>query len=108
MQTMKNSIQIRGNPLRHGGRTRRATSPYYGEADKGAFTSFYFVGIVCKKLPTRPLEGRRFGFLSAENQKRKPRGLPHAVSDGAFAALWVRVHHIEGSAFTEPTLPWGA
>ena len=32
MQTMKNSILIRGNPLRHGGRTRRATSPYYGEA----------------------------------------------------------------------------
>ena len=32
MQTMKNSFLIRGNPLRHGGRTRRATSHYYGEA----------------------------------------------------------------------------
>ena len=36
---MKRSFLIRGNPLRHSGRTRRATSPYYGEADKGAFTS---------------------------------------------------------------------
>ena len=32
MQTMKSNFLIRGNPLRHGGRTRRATSPYYGEA----------------------------------------------------------------------------
>ena len=32
MQTLKSSFLIRGNPLRHGGRTRRATSPYYGEA----------------------------------------------------------------------------
>ena len=51
-----------------------------------------------KGARTCPGRRRRFGFLSAENQKRKPRGLPHAVSDGAFAALWVGVHLVGGSA----------
>ena len=31
-QKVKSSFLIRGNPLRPGGRTRHATSPYYGEA----------------------------------------------------------------------------
>ena len=101
-QTSLPPTAARGNPLRHGGRTRRATSPREPLPDSGAeflsrkiktfqaeiFEFSFFRGVRGASIAAW---GRRFCFLQTENKTGAPRrGAPPRPRTGASVTFFAR------------------